>query len=66
MSWHGCRSQIGEMNTSSILTEDQVREIRRLHEEGYSVLEIKEKLKLTVGYCAIDKCRKWKTWRHVK
>lgn len=56
------KTNVGEINPISILTEQQVRQIRSSHG---TARQIRDKLKLPVGVAAVKSARSGKTWGHV-
>jgi hypothetical protein len=54
---------VGEKNNMSILTENQVLEIRRLHKEGYKIKDLAKKFNVKYFTC-VDVVNR-RNWRHI-
>ena len=56
----------GERHHRARLTEQQVREIRRLHSKGVCCGCIVKVLDLTVSQSTVWECANYQTWVHVR
>ena len=58
------RTAVGEFNGASRLSEQDVREIRKLYKDGYSQPKLAEKFKLSAGH--IGRIVRREVWKQVK
>lgn len=58
------RSLAGEKNVKSKTKPSEVRKMRRLRKMGYSVTDIAQKMKTTIGI--VSAVTTYRTWKHIK